>query len=230
MTSQHSYPAAVLLDHDGTLVNTEPLWEQAKERIAREHGTHWSAEDTRAVLGYSIEATLLRLQKVGVDLPLDELEQKLTSYMHEIFAESEYEFLPGIRPFLQELKDAGVPAAIVTNATTSVAERTAGLAPGAFSAVIGDQQTEHSKPHPEPYLKAAEALGVDPKDCVAVEDSPSGTRSALDAGMRVIVVPGEVAVPEDLGHARIRHEELSLEKVRALFGDEFGDGASIKSE
>lgn len=184
------------------------------------------APDTRAVLGYSIEATLLRLQKVGVDLPLDELEQKLTTYMHEIFAEIEYEFLPGIRSFLQELKDAGVPAAIVTNATTSVAERTAGLAPGAFSAVIGDQQTERSKPHPEPYLKAAEALGIDPKDCVTVEDSPSGTRSALDAGMHVIVL----AVPEDLGHARIRHEELSLEKVRALFGDEFGDRVSIKSE
>lgn len=205
-----NFPAAILFDHDGTLVDTEPLWEAAKQKIAGEFNATWSDEDTRAVLGYSIHETLLRLQKVGVDLPVEEIEVKLIGYMQEAFAETEYDFLPGIRPLLEELKDAGIPLGIVTNATTSVAENTANMAPGTFSAIIGDQQTQHPKPDPEPYLLGAQALGVDPKQCIAVEDSPSGTQSALSAGMKVIVVPGEVQVPQELGDLRVNHHDLSL--------------------
>lgn len=210
-------PQAVLFDHDGTLVDTEPIWEKAKQRICSEHGTTWSSEDTTAVLGYSIQATLERLQEVGVDRPLEEIEQLLITYMHEYFADAEYDFLPGIRPLLDQLKQAGIPCAVVTNATTSVAERTAEKAPGVFATVIGDQQTTHSKPHPEPYLLGAQHLGVDPTQCVAIEDSPSGVRSATDAGMKVIVVPGEVEVPADAGDARVRHEDLTLEAILKVF-------------
>ena len=63
---------------------------------------------------------------------------------------------------------------------------------------------------------AAERLGVDPTQCVALEDSPSGVRSATAAGMRVIVVPGELEVPAELGTVRFKHEELTLQAVRAL--------------
>lgn len=211
--STSNYPAAILFDHDGTLVDTEPLWEAAKQRIAAEHNATWTSEDTLAVLGYSIRKTLEQLQKVGVNLPLSELEKKLISYMMEEFSRSSYDFLPGIRPLLDEIHQAGIPMGIVTNATTAVAQRTSELAPGYFTALIGDQQTTHPKPNPEPYLLGAKKLGVDPTQCVAVEDSPSGVQSALAAGMKVIVVPGEVPVPEDLGHARMQHEELTLAKI-----------------
>ncbi|WP_185174116.1 HAD family phosphatase [Rothia nasimurium] len=68
----------------------------------------------------------------------------------------------------------------------------------------------------EPYLLAAQNLGVDPANCVAVEDSASGTQSAMAAGMKVVVVPGMTEVPEHLGHARYAHTELTLDKIRAL--------------
>lgn len=210
------YPAAILFDHDGTLVDTEPLWEKAKQRIASEFGVTWTEQDTLAVLGFSIAKTLKRLQEVGVDLPLDQLEDRLISYMMEEFSQSTYDFLPGIRSLLDDLHEAGVPMGIVTNATTAVAQRTADLVPGYFSALIGDQETTAPKPDPQPYLLGAQALGVNPTDCIAIEDSPSGVRSALDAGMKVVVVPGEVAVPEELGHLRLAHENLSLDLLTHL--------------
>ena len=210
-TQPKKYPAAILFDHDGTLVDTEPLWENAKQRIAAEFGVPWTSEDTLAVLGYSIQKTLERLQEVGVDLSLPEIEEKLVSYMTEEFENATYDFLPGIRPLLDEIHEAGIPMGIVTNATTAVAERTTQLTPGYFSVLIGDQQTTHPKPDPEPYLLGAKALGVRPADCIAVEDSPSGTRSAQAAGMKVIIVPGEVQVPQELGGKRIKHEDLTLQ-------------------
>ena len=88
--------------------------------------------------------------------------------------------------------------------------------PRARSRWIGNDETTNPKPDPQPYLLAAERLGVDPTQCVTLEDSPSGVRSATAAGMRVIVVPGELEVPAELGTARLKHEELTLEAVRAL--------------
>lgn len=220
MSTNHSekkFPEAILFDHDGTLVDTEPIWEAAKKRICEEHGTTWSSEDTKAVLGNSIRATLERLQQVGVDLPLEKIEEKLIAYMHEAFEQASYDFLPGISALLEEIKQAGIPCAIVTNATTSVAQATANKAPeGVFAAVIGDQQTTKPKPDPQPYLMGAEALKADPKNCIAIEDSPSGVRSATAAGMKVIIVPGEVPVPEGEGDLRLRHEELTLETILNL--------------
>ena len=127
------------------------------------------------------------------------------------------EFLPGIERFLTQVRDAQIPAAIVTNATTSIAQRTADAAPeGTFSVIIGNDETTHPKPDPQPYLLAAQRLGVEPSRCVALEDSPSGVRSATAAGMKVIVVPGELEVPAELGNARMLHTELTLDAVRAL--------------
>lgn len=203
-------PAAILFDHDGTLVDTEPLWEAAKQAICQEYGLTWTGEDTLAVLGYSIHKTLTRLQQIGVPLSLADIERKLIASMQEALKRATYEFLPGIAEFLAEIKEAGIPCAIVTNATTSIAQATAQLAPDIFTTVIGDQQTQNPKPHPEPYLLAAQALGVKPADCIAIEDSPSGVRSASAAGMKVVVVPGQAAVPAGEGDLRLSHTELNL--------------------
>ena len=78
------------------------------------------------------------------------------------------------------------------------------------------RRDDASKPDPQPYLLAAQRLGVEPSRCVALEDSPSGVRSATAAGMKVIVVPGELEVPAELGNARMLHTELTLDAVRAL--------------
>ena len=202
---QGDFPQAILFDHDGTLVDTEPVWAAAKVELAAEFGGVWTAQDTLDCLGYSMKFTL------------DRLRDRLVGKVRAALADSPVEFLPGIERFLVQVRDAGIPAAIVTNATTAVAQRTADAAPeGTFSVVIGNDETTHPKPNPQPYLLAAQRLGADPSQCVAIEDSPSGVRSATDAGMKVVVVPGELEVPAGLGDVRLRHEELELSVFKAL--------------
>ncbi len=217
MTTTNTFPAAILFDHDGTLVDTEPVWAAAKVALAAEFGGTWTEQDTLDCLGLSMQFTLDRLRERGVNLPDEEINNLLVAKVHETLAQQPVEFLPGIERFLLEVREAQIPAAVVTNATTSVARRTANAAPeGTFSVIIGNDETTHPKPNPQPYLLAAERLGVDPTQCVAIEDSPSGVRSATAAGMRVIVVPGELEVPAELGTVRLKHEELTLQAVRSL--------------
>mgnify|MGYP000867660848 FL=1 len=217
MTTTNTFPAAILFDHDGTLVDTEPVWAAAKVALAAEFGGTWTEQDTLDCLGLSMQFTLDRLRERGVNLPDEEINNLLVAKVHETLAQQPVEFLPGIERFLAEVREAQISAAIVTNATTSVARRTADAAPeGTFSVIIGNDETTHPKPNPQPYLLAAERLGVDPTQCVALEDSPSGVRSATAAGMRVIVVPGELEVPAELGTVRLKHEELTLQAVRSL--------------
>lgn len=217
MTNNASFPAAILFDHDGTLVDTEPVWAAAKVALAAEFGGTWTEQDTLDCLGLSMKFTLDRLRERGVDLPDEQINERLVAKVREALAHQQVEFLPGIERFLTQVRDAQIPAAIVTNATTSIAQRTADAAPeGTFSVIIGNDETTHPKPDPQPYLLAAQRLGVKSSRCVALEDSPSGVRSATAAGMKVIVVPGELEVPAELGHARMLHTELTLDAVRAL--------------
>jgi len=217
MTNNASFPAAILFDHDGTLVDTEPVWAAAKVALAAEFGGTWTEQDTLDCLGLSMKFTLDRLRERGVDLPDEQINEHLVAKVREALAHQQVEFLPGIERFLTQVRDAQIPAAIVTNATTSIAQRTADAAPeGTFSVIIGNDETTHPKPDPQPYLLAAQRLGVESSRCVALEDSPSGVRSATAAGMKVIVVPGELEVPAELGHARMLHTELTLDAVRAL--------------
>lgn len=217
MTNNASFPAAILFDHDGTLVDTEPVWAAAKVALAAEFSGTWTEQDTLDCLGLSMKFTLDRLRERGVDLPDEQINERLVAKVREALAHQQVEFLPGIERFLTQVRDAQIPAAIVTNATTSIAQRTADAAPkGTFSVIIGNDETTHPKPDPQPYLLAAQRLGVEPSRCVAVEDSPSGVRSATAAGMKVIVVPGELEVPAELGSTRMLHTELTLDAVRAL--------------
>ena len=217
MTTTNTFPAAILFDHDGTLVDTEPVWAAAKVALAAEFGGIWTEQDTLDCLGLSMKFTLDRLRERGVDLPDEQINERLVAKVREALAHQQVEFLPGIERFLTQVRDAQIPAAIVTNATTSIAQRTADAAPeGTFSVIIGNDETTHPKPDPQPYLLAAQRLGVEPSRCVALEDSPSGVRSATAAGMKVIVVPGELEVPAELGNARMLHTELTLDAVRAL--------------
>ena len=153
MTTTNTFPAAILFDHDGTLVDTEPVWAAAKVALTAEFGGTWTEQDTLDCLGLSMKFTLDRLRERGVNLPDEEINDLLVAKVHETLAQQPVEFLPGIERFLSEVREAQIPAAVVTNATTSVARRTANAAPeGTFSVIIGNDETTHPKPNPQPYL------------------------------------------------------------------------------
>ncbi|MDY3049620.1 MAG: HAD family phosphatase [Rothia sp. (in: high G+C Gram-positive bacteria)] len=209
---------AIFFDHDGTLVDTEPLWAIAKTKVSAAYGVDWTEEDTLDSLGKPASFTLERMQEKGAQAPAEELYQGIKEEMNRLLASQPAELLPGMAPLLQELAQAQLPAGIVTNGTRAVASATAALAPaGLFKTLVTDEDVSRPKPDPEPYLKAAQNLGVDPAACLALEDSESGTRSALAAGMKVIVLPGLTPVPAHLGLAHLKHTELSLAGLQALF-------------
>ena len=103
---------------------------------------------------------------------------------------------PGAARLLAECAAAGVPCALVTMSWRRLADAVIAAAPlGSFAASVTGDEVRNGKPHPEPYLAAAAALGVDPARCVAIEDSPTGVASALAAGCATLGVPHVVTLP-----------------------------------
>ncbi len=211
-------PAAVLWDMDGTLVDTEPYWIATETELAEAHGGTWSREQALDLVGNEliVSATMLR-DGSGIDLaPEVIVERLLDGVVSRV--EKAVPWRPGARELLGELREAGVPCALVTMSYQRfVAPVLAALPEGSFAQVVTGDQVEFGKPHPEPYLQAARLLGVRPEDCVAIEDSNTGARSAEAAGCRVLVIENHVPVAP--GTRRVFRDTLAvvgLEELRAL--------------
>ena len=192
-----SLPAAVLWDMDGTLVDTEPYWIAAEHEIVEEHGGTWSEEFAHQLVGNDLLVSA-RFIKENSAVPweperiVDELLDRVISRVTE-----HVPWRPGARELLSALREEGVPSALVTMSWRPLADAVVGALPeGTFAAVVTGDEVSHGKPHPEPYRAAARLLGVSPEDCVAIEDSPTGVRSAVAAGVPTLAVPHVVAVPE----------------------------------
>ena len=193
-------PAAVLWDMDGTLADTEPAWIAAEHRLVAAHGGRWSDEHSLALVGSDLmtAASYIRLHG-GVPL---EPEQIVHTLLDDVVGQVArgIPWQPGAVELLCSLRDAGVPCALVTMSWTRLVGAVVDALPGgAFGCVVAGDAVGRGKPHPEPYLRAAAALDVDPRACVAIEDSPTGAASAEAAGCHVLAVPHAVDVPPGPG-------------------------------
>ena len=192
-------PAAVFWDMDGTIVDTEPYWFAAEFEIVEMHGGQWSHEHARALVGSDLLDSGAYMRKHGgVDRePAEIVEMLLDRVVAQLRVEVPWR--PGARELLAAVNEAGIPTALVTMSWKRFADQVVECLPsGSFRVSVTGDEVTRGKPHPEPYLLAAERLGVDPRDCVAIEDSPTGVRSALAAGCRVLGVPHVVPIPSDL--------------------------------
>ncbi|MFP5070000.1 HAD family hydrolase [Pseudonocardia nantongensis] len=206
-------PAAVLLDMDGTLIDSEKVWEVALNDLMKHLGA--PPLNTAARLesvGGSLESSLrICFREAGRDtVPAGEQREAgawLYERAGELFAHG-VPWRPGARELLGALHAEGVPAALVTNTIRVLVDHALEtLGREHFAAVVPGDEVAHPKPAPDPYRRGAELLGVDPADCVAVEDSPTGALSAERAGCAVLVVPCELAVPA--GERRVQRDTLS---------------------
>ncbi|CAN5421616.1 hypothetical protein BH11ACT1_BH11ACT1_03210 [soil metagenome] len=212
-------PAAVLWDMDGTLIDTEPYWMSAETELVEAHGGVWTRQDALGMIGKSMSVCTVALRSRGVDLPDDAIRD----FLHERVAAGVASVVPwqaGAEDLLASLVAAGVPLALVTSSFSVLADPFARMA-GVFDVVVSGDEVRHPKPHPEPYLTAAERLGVDISRCVAIEDSPSGLASAGSAGAKVIAVEVLVPVVAPVGVSRVRSlKVLGLgELTRIAAGD-----------
>ena len=202
------FPAAVLWDMDGTLVDTEPYWIEAEYQLAERHGGRWSHEHALNLVGNDlIESGRYIREHMGIDVePAQIVEELLDSVVARV--ERQVPWQPGAVELLAALRAEGIACALVTMSYRRfVAPILAHLPEGTFADVVTGDSVTFGKPHPEPYVRAAGLLGVKPEDCVAIEDSNTGTRSAAASGCTVLVVPNHVPVLP--GDRRVFAESLA---------------------
>jgi len=194
------FPAAVLWDMDGTIVDTEPYWMLAETELVESFGGTWTHEDALQLVGSGLWHSARVLQSHGVKLGEDEIIEALTTRVIEQVRVL-VPWRPGAKELLLELHDKGIPSALVTMSIRRLAVLVVELIDfPAFQAIVAGDDVEHSKPHPEPYLKGAAALGFEATECVAIEDSSTGLASAVASGAVSIGVPLMVPISEGPGH------------------------------
>ncbi len=204
-------PAAVLWDMDGTLVDTEPYWIASEFDVVARYGNgRWTDEHAHALVGSDLRDSARYISTHGeVDLPVDDIVNVLLDGVIER-VHQRVPWRPGARELLADLAAHDIACALVTMSWTRFTDAIVPLLPdGSFATVVAGDDVTHGKPHPEPYLTAAARLGVDPHACIALEDSPTGARSAQAAGCFTVAIPNAVAVPVDVGDVHL----ASLEGV-----------------
>ena len=202
-----TFPAAVLWDMDGTLVDTEPYWIETEYAMAEKYGGTWSEEHALNLVGNDLlESGVYIRVHMGIDLTPQEIVDELLDGVVERVRQS-VPWRPGARELLADLRANDVPCALVTMSWQRfVAPILAHLEPDTFASVVTGDRVEFGKPHPEPYLTAAAALDVAPEDCLAIEDSNTGAKSGVAAGCLVLCVPNHVPILE--GEGRVFRDTL----------------------
>lgn len=215
---------AVLWDMDGTLVESEKLWDRAIHRLYERLGGALTPQVRAATVGGASDTVM---QIVYADLGLDPDPSQMAAtaqWVHEYVGELFEEGLPwcsGARELLDALATDVMPMALVTNTRRSLTEKALNsIGRQYFSASVCGDEVPTGKPAPDAYLRAADLLGVRPSSCLAIEDSVTGAAAAEAAGCAVLVVPNEVQVP---GSARRwiadSLAELTVADLHRIFRD-----------
>lgn len=185
-------PQALLLDMDGTLVQSEDIWGDAERAVMADFGIDWTDEDRAHVLGGPLERVVAyMIGKSAGEHDHDEVAQRLIDYVDKEFRATRLQWTDGVLELLGETHARDIPVALVTASSRSLAAIVVDaldqrLGRTAFGAVVAAEDVEIGKPSPEPYRLAAQRLSVPPHACLAIEDSPTGLASAMQAGCRVI--------------------------------------------
>ncbi|MFD8385030.1 HAD family hydrolase [Streptomyces sp. NPDC000941] len=217
-TAEGSALQAVLLDMDGTLVDTEGIWWDTEVSIFAELG-HALAEEYREVVvgGPMTRSASFLIQATGADIALAELTGLLNSRFTELI-DGTVPLLPGARRLLTELVAHGVPTALVSASHRRVMESVLrSIGPEHFALTVAGDDIGRTKPHPDPYLFAAAGLGADPARCVVVEDTVTGVTAAEAAGCQVVAVPSLVMIEPAVGRTVVGSlEEVDVPFLRTL--------------
>lgn len=223
---------------DGLLVDTEPLWFEVEKSVMAGLGAgEWTAADQQELVGGSLHKSVTyMISRAGRPADHEQVATLLVDGMTSLLATSEIEPMPGAVELIGAVRAAGLPYALVTSSERVIADAVlAALARRGvrFDVIVCGADVVNPKPDPEPYLLGAKLLGVDPRGCVALEDSPNGVASALAAGCVTVAVPGLAPVRGRPGlHIVGSLAELDLKALRGLvaaapLGDRpSGDGPS----
>jgi HAD superfamily hydrolase (TIGR01509 family) len=210
---------AVVFDNDGLLLDTEDAWTRAEEKLFERHGSTFTIEHKRDLIGTSPAVSGAKLE-VMLDLP--GRGPALMAELHDLVMEESLAGVPpcpGALELLEAVRAAGLPVGVASNSAREFVERVlsgAGLLDGHFDVVVTASDVEHPKPAPDLYLAACAALGAEPERSAALEDSATGVAAALAAGMYVVAVPYFPDLPID--GASLTVESLADPRVAEALG------------
>jgi HAD superfamily hydrolase (TIGR01509 family) len=212
MNANH-HIAAVIFDLDGLMIDSERYSFQILRAYAAEFNIEFTFENYKQLIGRDSDSSSIYLkEEVGIPLPpaqiMDDHWDRLTDVVTE-----QGRPMPGLKGLIMALQARRLPLAVASNSRLPYVERAleAIEVRDAFRCVFSGYELGKSKPDPEVYLQAATCLEVSPMRCLALEDSPTGMKSALAAGMRVVVVPNMDLQDENFKGAFARFH--SLEEV-----------------
>jgi HAD superfamily hydrolase (TIGR01509 family) len=210
---------AVVFDNDGLLLDTEEAWTRAETALFARHGSTFTGEHKRELIGTSPVTSAAKLE-VMLDMP-----GRGPALMEELHDQVMEEALlgvparPGALELLEAVRAAGLPVGVASNSARAFVERVlsgAGLLDGHFDVVVTADDVQNPKPAPDLYLAACAALGADPERSAALEDSAIGVAAARAAGMYVIAVPYFPDLP--IEGASLTVETLADRRVAEALG------------
>ena len=189
---------AVVFDLDGVIVDSEHVWNDAREELARERGGRWHERAQRDMMGMSsLEWSRYMHDVVGLREPPEEISAEVVRRLERIYRER----LPLVDGGVEAVERLAAvwPLALASSSNREIIElvlELSGLA-RSFRATVSSEEVARGKPSPDVYLEAARRLGVIPSRCAAVEDSHAGIGSARAAGMRVVAIPNPRFPPDE---------------------------------
>jgi HAD superfamily hydrolase (TIGR01509 family) len=206
--------AAVIFDLDGVLLDSEPVWNEARESLTRESGGRWSAQAVRDMMGMSsLEWSRYMHDELAVPLASPEISREVVRRVSDRYADG----LPLIDGAVGSVRALAArwPLGLASSANREIIDRAlelSGLEP-LFAATVSSEEVAQGKPAPDVYLEAAARLGVRPISAVAVEDSTNGLLSARAAGLALIAIPNREFPPTS---AALAAADVVLPSLREL--------------
>ncbi|GAP49477.1 HAD family hydrolase [Streptomyces azureus] len=213
-TAEGSALQAVLLDMDGTLVDTEGFWWDVEVEVFASLG-HVLDESWRHVVvgGPMTRSAGFLIEVTGADITLEELTVLLNDGFEERIGRA-LPLMPGAGRLLAELYEYEIPTALVSASHRRIIDRVlTSLGAHHFALTVAGDEVPRTKPHPDPYLAAAAGLGADPTRCAVIEDTATGVAAAEAAGCQVVAVPSVAPIAPALRRTVV----TSLEEVDLTF-------------
>jgi len=226
MTNTGRYIRAVLWDMDGTLMDSQPLWDESFRNCCRERGGTVTPEQVASIAGASIARTCELIAETGAtaspeDPATAEVFAKISARV-EAAVRADPPILPGARSITATLNEVGLAQVIVTQSPRPIVEAVAHALGDVFVELVTGDDGLPGKPTPAPYAAAIELLGLSPEECVVVEDSATGAASARSNDLRVIQVGGETKLfPGDPGLVVVK-DLASITPHLLLWDDSIG--------
>ena len=211
---------AVIFDMDGVIFDSERLVIECWETIAKKYNIPGIVEICMRVQGNNREETGKRFrEKYGNDFPYEAYKKEVSALFRHLYGGGRLPLKPGVAEILKELKRKDIPLALASSTRTDIVKLELDEARllQYFDAVLGGDMVSRSKPEPDIFLAAAEAVGAVPANCYVLEDSFNGIRAAYRAGMHPVMVP-DMQQPTDeirrLAEAVVENLLVALDYLR----------------